>query len=531
MTSYFSHLNPVPSFPAYTGPYKVGSVDVEISTSDLRSPVTAPDPSISTVHFRIFYPCDTPLKQHERPVRWIPHPQRENMGAYARFLGAGSVFADVISYFPRLLYYITIPVLRNAPLLKAPTRTKRWPVLIFSHGLGGSRNAYSHLLGSLSSHGVVVVAPDHRDGSSPLQHIRETPTSKARTVDYRSYPHKPSKEVEDGRNEQLRIRCWELGLIHEALLKIDLEGATVINLDPNDEGVKKPHSENNLHAMFKDQLDIHRPSSISWAGHSFGASTIVQFVKSVFWQSPPCKSPSTDYKPLFHPSPDSAVIQQITPFSPVVLLDLWCLPLHGDSTRWLWNKPMPCYSPSGPGGTNLLAILSEAFFNWQSNLKDTKHVLSENPSSTHQPRVSKPAPHFFYPVSSAHLSQSDFGVLFPWVTKRVFKAQHPERTLRLNVRAILQMLRDNGVEVGDTSCVDMEDGEVVMNGKGDRATDGGVGKQDWKILKTNGEVKGWVAVDINSNDRKEKAGDETEKIKEKMSMSSEADRFESGNYT
>lgn len=38
--------------------------------------------------------------------------------------------------------------------------------MVFSHGLGGSRNSYCHLLGSLASHGVVVVAAEHRDGSA-----------------------------------------------------------------------------------------------------------------------------------------------------------------------------------------------------------------------------------------------------------------------------------------------------------------------------------------------------------------------------
>ncbi len=419
-------------------------------------------------------------------------------------------------YFPRLLYYITIPVLRNAPLLKAPTKLKRWPVMVFSHGLGGSRNAYSHLLGSLSSHGIVVVAPDHRDGSSPLQHIRETSSSKARTVDYRSYPHKPSKEVEDGRNEQLGIRLWELSLVHEAILKIDLEGDTVVNLDPNDEGRHlHKHPKNNLHAMFKDQLDLHEPSSISWAGHSFGASTIVQFVKSVYWQSQSSQVPSADYKSLFRPSPDSAIVQQITPFSPTVLLDLWCLPLHGDSTRWLWNKPMPCYSPSGPGGTHLLAILSEAFFKWQGNLIDTKRVLSPDPSSDRKKtRSNKPGPHIFYPISSAHLSQSDFGILFPWVTKRVFKAEHPERTLKLNVRAILQLMRDNGLEVANTSLVDMEEEKANINGPAHLAKKDENCQQDWKILAKDGLVGGWIAVATDLDDEqlemseKEKEGGE-----------------------
>ena len=51
MTSFLSYLNPIPSFPAYTGPYNVGTVDVELPVSELHSPAPSPDPLISTVSF------------------------------------------------------------------------------------------------------------------------------------------------------------------------------------------------------------------------------------------------------------------------------------------------------------------------------------------------------------------------------------------------------------------------------------------------------------------------------------------------
>ncbi|KAG7141307.1 hypothetical protein HYQ46_007852 [Verticillium longisporum] len=38
LSAYLSQLNPVPTFPDYTGPYKVGTVDVEIPVSELESP-------------------------------------------------------------------------------------------------------------------------------------------------------------------------------------------------------------------------------------------------------------------------------------------------------------------------------------------------------------------------------------------------------------------------------------------------------------------------------------------------------------
>lgn len=110
-------------------------------------------------------------------------------------------------FLPQLLYYISMPVHQNAEILEPPSKSKKWPVMMFSHGLGGSKNAYSHICGSLASHGVVVVAPDHRDGSSPLS-IHQTPgeKEKIKRVEYRKIAHKASTEVYEARDEQLRIR-------------------------------------------------------------------------------------------------------------------------------------------------------------------------------------------------------------------------------------------------------------------------------------------------------------------------------------
>ncbi len=53
----------------------------------------------------------------------------------------------------------------------------------------------------------------------------------------------------------------------------------------------------------------------------------------------------------------------------------------------------------------------------------------------------------FYVQRSQHFNQSDFGVLFPWIAKRFTKAEEPERILELNNRAMVQMLREAGVEL------------------------------------------------------------------------------------
>ena len=281
MASFFSRLSPVPSFPPYTGPYQTGTVDVERSTAGLSSPALAPDASVSTIQFRIFYPCQA-RADREKPVRWLPHPQRDYVGAYARFLGARGAYAEILSRLLQLLYYITIPAEQNAPLLLPATTKKRWPVMVFSHGLGGSRNAYSHLLGSLASHGVVVVAPEHRDGSAPVSFIGDDPDKKGRgrRVEFRALPYKPSPDVYEARDEQLRVRCWELGLVHEAVLQMDSG-----DFRADDVNLK----------MFENRLDVHDSGRMSWAGHSFGATTVYQFVKSVAY--PPPDPPVSGYSP------------------------------------------------------------------------------------------------------------------------------------------------------------------------------------------------------------------------------------------
>ncbi|KAI4235033.1 MAG: hypothetical protein L6R40_006579 [Gallowayella cf. fulva] len=366
--------------------------------------------------------------------------------------------------------------------------------MVFSHGLGGTKNAYSHLLGSLSSHGVVVIAPDHRDGSAPLSLIREALGSTPQPVEYKSIAHRQTPEVEKQRDDQLRIRLWEIGLIHEALLKID-RGEPLLNTLAE----KSRESMGDL-AMFATALDVHTPGSISWSGHSFGAATVVQLVKSVYYA--PSKTAPASYQPLFRPSSSSQIAHQITPSSSISLLDLWCMPLLSSSTRWLNKQPLPCYAPDGPGGSNLLAILSDAFFKWGSNLKQLKRTVSEDPSDDTPWNRHHPAPYVFYPVSSAHLSQSDFGILFPWLTRKAFKAEDPARTLRLNTRAILEVMRRNGLDVADTSAADME--EAAPNGHAAAEQRG----QDWKILGRDGSVAGWAALELGNNKHNEEAANE-----------------------
>lgn len=98
MAYYLNKVNPIPALPEYTGPYKVGTVDVEIPVADLKAPSAAPPNAtdIHTVLFRIYYPA-RPESRGKR-ITWLPAPQRSHVSAYTKFLGFGPVSSEIISY-------------------------------------------------------------------------------------------------------------------------------------------------------------------------------------------------------------------------------------------------------------------------------------------------------------------------------------------------------------------------------------------------------------------------------------------------
>ncbi|KAK5134601.1 hypothetical protein LTR08_006257 [Meristemomyces frigidus] len=504
MASYFSALNPVKGFPEYHGPYDVGTVDVEIPTSDLPSPSTAPERAQPTIAFRMFYPCIKPAKDEaDRPVRWIPSPQKIHLASIMKYVGISERMAGLGSLLLRQLYWIKLPAHRNAKLLIPPTTNGRWPVTFFSHGLAGSRNAYSQLCGDLASNGTIVIAMDHRDGSSPMQYVRATATTEEHTVLPVSIPHAPvNDEVYEARDQQLRIRIWEMSMAYEALIKIDA-GLNVENLDMNTSRNRKERME--VLWRFHDMMDIHRPGKVSWSGHSFGAATVVQLLKSVHYYKDRTES---DGKPLFTPNVEAAITQQVAPESPAMFLDLWGLPLKSPQQKFLWDRPLPSYAVEGPDGANVLSILSGSFHNWKDNLTINKAVVAR-PSETRRPPAAPashrergtllpavvrlrahspadsgygsagssersvtpqrnqhsrtpstqvgpertaertPGPHMFFIAQTQHFNQSDYGVLFPYITQKTTKAEEPERCLDLNRRAMVQVMREAGLIGGD----------------------------------------------------------------------------------
>lgn len=76
-------------------------------------------------------------------------------------------------YYLKMPWYVASPLFRllagNTPIwavegapLTDLDRLSQFPLIVFSHGLGGMRTTYSTLCTDLASHGFVVAALEHR---------------------------------------------------------------------------------------------------------------------------------------------------------------------------------------------------------------------------------------------------------------------------------------------------------------------------------------------------------------------------------
>lgn len=85
-------------FPAHTGPYSVGTVDIELPISSLPQPFATPcpDAEVTTILFRLFYPCVEPDTSAKTPAAtWIPSPQDGHIREFGKFLGLSESLANL----------------------------------------------------------------------------------------------------------------------------------------------------------------------------------------------------------------------------------------------------------------------------------------------------------------------------------------------------------------------------------------------------------------------------------------------------
>ena len=458
--------------PRYTGPYNVGYMDIEVPAREPR-PISdirrdgKPVLRLDTVLMSIYYPAelradlktsDGTEKLHRVP--WMPRPRIATSKGYAKMMDLPWLL--VTGYLSWTTLFTKLPAFRNAKLsghwpeaMKAdegpsgetareveedPLKQPKFPVVMFCHGLGGSRLCYSTICGELASFGFIVVALEHRDGSAARTYVSlpsnieaseiESSTAalftnndgdkdhkkkrvrRRRQKDLNPYyivdyinpkdnaqdtaPHNPRGVDHTLRKAQIQLRLEEikeayhvLGLINNGkgheIAEINLRKKG--NVGSSSLGLKGVDWNDWSNRMFLQNVTI--------MGHSFGGATSVQA----------CRETSLSW------------------IGQGVLLDVWGLgtPAGGKTPDDKVTKP-------------IIAISSEAFMHWKGNFDRIVEICDEA-------REANALCWMMTIVGSTHLSMSDFAVLYPhWMSLLTKTMVNPVRAFYLTIATTLEFL-------------------------------------------------------------------------------------------
>ena len=259
--------DPPRHLPLPTGPHAVGYQDV----------MTA-GPAEDGVFCRLYYPSALPLQQTtDNHSLWPLWSDDDYLVGFVKFMQAmlarwpswaprgEFLYIDQVAYIAPIMHLgcthvwkllngrVFCPILKSAQI----SRERRWPLVVFSHGMGCSRFAYSRICTDLASHGFVVAATEHRDGSAALSFTMER-GSKVWIHHRRVGDEEKEYSV---RNSQLQMR------ISEVIRTLNL--MEELNKGSNVSNVLEDRAEYDL-TMFKNTMDISNPIM---AGHSYGGAT------------------------------------------------------------------------------------------------------------------------------------------------------------------------------------------------------------------------------------------------------------------
>lgn len=383
----------MPMLDNLAGPYAVGAATFVLPVRPARvigsaavrtdTGQTIPALRLEEVSFTAYYPVSpTTTKSRWDWLNWFPRPLAESVRGYSHFSGISTLLL-----WPLVLFFgscLKVPAFVNAPPLQKSKDTHEdptahpksqpsqgpWPLVIFSHGLGGGRTTYSQLCTHLASSGKVVLAIEHRDGTSPITWPMSGETGKR-------YPHfyvKPDDVIWDDieetsgfrdprlafRADQLELRKREIYLSYSAFRSLVQTG-----------------ERGNLQTMDELPFDwaswagdwVRCDEGVSLVGHSFGGATVFAML-----------------------SPKGEDVLPI-PVSHGLVLDPWLEPLP---------SPGPAPQHSSSEHFKLMAINAEGFTLWKEHFKRLEEVVSAWPESA-----------LLTIIGGQHSSFSDFPVMPP----------------------------------------------------------------------------------------------------------------------
>jgi dienelactone hydrolase len=144
---------PIPDFPMPTGEYAVGTTVVEWTDPDRPETWTADPDDVRTLQAQIWYPAEASPDEVERA---------QYMGrSAAEATVVAEAFADYLG-MPRSVFAGAVLARTNAvPDAPVASGEERFPVVLFTPGMGVGRTTNTAWAEELASHGYVVAALDH----------------------------------------------------------------------------------------------------------------------------------------------------------------------------------------------------------------------------------------------------------------------------------------------------------------------------------------------------------------------------------
>ncbi|XP_037698758.1 platelet-activating factor acetylhydrolase isoform X2 [Choloepus didactylus] len=220
--------------PRGKGSYSVGCTDLMFGYND------------ESTFLRLYYPTQD---DDHFDTLWIPN--EEYFFGLSKLFGRNWIFGKLLHLF---FGSVTIPAKWNAPLRTG----EKYPLIVFSHGLGAFRTIYSAIGIDLASHGFIVAAVEHRDGSASATYYFKDQSAAELGNKSWLYP----KQEEPDRNFQVHQRAKECSQALNLILAID-HGKPAENVLDLEFDVKQ----------LKDSIDRNK---IAISGHSFGGATVIQ---------------------------------------------------------------------------------------------------------------------------------------------------------------------------------------------------------------------------------------------------------------
>ncbi|XP_064597792.1 platelet-activating factor acetylhydrolase 2, cytoplasmic-like [Liolophura sinensis] len=360
--------------PPGTGEHTVGIVDV------------MSDPGQAGCFIRLYYPAEKAdiMARDKQWPRWLP---RKQYGAgYVYFLSRNTkIFGRVFNWLGGDVY---VPGLwKHSVLLNG----SKFPVVIFSHGIGGNRTTYTTVCCELASQGFVVAALEHRDGSSSFTYclhdnennnvVMENPSEKSLsfhrsnsfTEEFRWFEKIERWDDFTHRNKQMYIRASECQRALDLLQTLN-NGQEVHNI---------LHEDFDL-LQFKNRLDLGKASLI---GHSFGGATCI------------------------------CTLAKDKRFKVGIVLDGWMHPLDDE----IYSSP-----------TQPILFINTETFHWEKNTEQMKQLLTEGVERR-----------IITIRGTCHQSQTDFQFLINKPMGRFLSVRHtlsPRIAMDLNNKAMLGFL-------------------------------------------------------------------------------------------